>query len=229
MKTASTIKRTLTTAQKKICAASQKWVCGHCEIVLPASFEVDHIRPIWNGGTDDPANLVALCGSCHKEKTYKENSERTLAKRRLKDAEAFNHQFFSLFKTEPTVGIPKIFPAHLIKPIMQLSYATEDFTPLDSLKLPITQNAKFSPMFWTPLFNLFNMHVSDGPGIVGLQLKEGIESQLRDQVEAERRAKQLELERYEQQQYEKAKKARVKNLFEQYKFTGPKPNISTRG
>ena len=80
-------------------------------------------------------------------------------------------------------------------------------------------------MFWTPLFNLFNTRVSDGSGVVGLQLKDGVENQLRGHVAARRVAKQAEIERYEQHQYEKAKKARVMNLFEQFKFTGPKKNI----
>lgn len=31
--------------------------------------QVDHINPIFKGGTDEPANLQTLCVSCHAEKT----------------------------------------------------------------------------------------------------------------------------------------------------------------
>jgi len=36
-------------------------LCGH------SAEEVDHITPLAYGGTDDPANLRALCRSCHVE------------------------------------------------------------------------------------------------------------------------------------------------------------------
>lgn len=53
-------KRTLTASQKKLCAASQAWKCKHCNCILPASFEIDHVLALIDGGTDDPANLVAV-------------------------------------------------------------------------------------------------------------------------------------------------------------------------
>ncbi len=74
--------RTLTVSQKKIVAADQRWRCDACDCLLPAAYEVDHITPLWNGGTDDRHNLVAKCGSCHKDKTYRENCQRTLDRRR---------------------------------------------------------------------------------------------------------------------------------------------------
>ena len=76
------MRRTLTVSQKKIVAAEQAWQCLHCHSLLPASFEVDHVNPLWNGGTDERSNLVALCGTCHTEKTYRENSDRVLNRRR---------------------------------------------------------------------------------------------------------------------------------------------------
>jgi 5-methylcytosine-specific restriction enzyme A len=47
--------------------------------------QVDHVTPKTKGGTDDDANLQAICDECHKAKTTQEAAEaqgRT-AKRRL--------------------------------------------------------------------------------------------------------------------------------------------------
>lgn len=57
---------------RKLVAAGQKWQCGTCRDLLAASFEVDHIVPVCNGGTNDPKNLVALCRNCHGEKTMQD-------------------------------------------------------------------------------------------------------------------------------------------------------------
>lgn len=35
--------------------------------------QVDHITPKSRGGTDDPANLQAICIECHKAKTARES------------------------------------------------------------------------------------------------------------------------------------------------------------
>lgn len=45
---------------------------------------VDHILPVSEGGTDDPANLQSLCAPCHAAKTGTEHRRRALA-RRLED------------------------------------------------------------------------------------------------------------------------------------------------
>lgn len=47
---------------------------GLCEICLrdgrvTEGREVDHIRPIKDGGTDDDDNLQLLCVACHERKT----------------------------------------------------------------------------------------------------------------------------------------------------------------
>ena len=57
---------------KRWVAAQQDWKCGHCKNKLPASFEIDHIKALCNGGTNNRDNLVALCRNCHGEKTLKE-------------------------------------------------------------------------------------------------------------------------------------------------------------
>lgn len=45
--------------------------CEHCwpKGIITTATEVDHIKPLHKGGTDDPDNLQSLCGPCHKHKT----------------------------------------------------------------------------------------------------------------------------------------------------------------
>jgi hypothetical protein len=65
-------KRNVTNGQKKYIASIQKWRCGHCNELLDASYEVDHILALYKGGTNELNNLVALCRNCHGIKTTKE-------------------------------------------------------------------------------------------------------------------------------------------------------------
>jgi len=65
--------RKWTTTDKKIVGARQSWRCHTCDTLLPASYEVDHVIPLWNGGIDDlQLNAVALCNTCHAQKTIHE-------------------------------------------------------------------------------------------------------------------------------------------------------------
>jgi 5-methylcytosine-specific restriction protein A len=38
---------------------------------------VDHIVPLWKGGSDEPENKQTLCDPCHAEKTAQEAAERS--------------------------------------------------------------------------------------------------------------------------------------------------------
>lgn len=58
---------------KKFVAANQKWSCNHCQHILDASYEIDHIIPVYQGGTNDIGNLQALCRNCHGKKTLNDN------------------------------------------------------------------------------------------------------------------------------------------------------------
>lgn len=64
--------RNVTNLMKKTVAANQKWSCAHCNEMLDSSYEVDHTLALFNGGTNDMDNLVALCRNCHGKKTMKE-------------------------------------------------------------------------------------------------------------------------------------------------------------
>lgn len=65
-------KRAVSESLKKIIAASQKWTCAHCQQLLPATYEVDHIKALYLGGTNERDNLQALCPNCHRSKGVEE-------------------------------------------------------------------------------------------------------------------------------------------------------------
>ncbi len=53
-------------------------LCVMCEHdgVVSASVEVDHIKPLWEHGTDARSNLQGLCITHHRAKTEEENKRR---------------------------------------------------------------------------------------------------------------------------------------------------------
>jgi len=65
-------KRNVTGLMKKRVAASQSWKCGTCSSILDETYEVDHRLALFNGGSNDMSNLVALCPGCHRKKTVEE-------------------------------------------------------------------------------------------------------------------------------------------------------------
>jgi hypothetical protein len=69
----SSNKRSVSETKKKYVAAHQNWKCQKCRQQLTAWFEVDHVKRLDQGGTNDINNLVALCRNCHGEKTSMEN------------------------------------------------------------------------------------------------------------------------------------------------------------
>ena len=62
-------KRNVSQVKKKFVAAQQKWICHECQEVLEATYEVDHVIELHDGGSNDISNLVALCRNCHGKKT----------------------------------------------------------------------------------------------------------------------------------------------------------------
>lgn len=68
----TTEKRSVTNLMKKKVAADQQWKCGGCGETLDESYEVDHKLALYKGGSNDAANLVALCRNCHGKKTMAE-------------------------------------------------------------------------------------------------------------------------------------------------------------
>jgi 5-methylcytosine-specific restriction endonuclease McrA len=61
---------------KKIVASQQHWNCKKCKNILDATYEVDHIISLEDGGNNDIQNLQALCRNCHGKKTMEDNIKR---------------------------------------------------------------------------------------------------------------------------------------------------------
>lgn len=55
-------------------AWSQGYRCNRCKEVLHYTFEIDHIQPLFDGGSNDESNLQALCAQCHRIKSIDERS-----------------------------------------------------------------------------------------------------------------------------------------------------------
>jgi 5-methylcytosine-specific restriction endonuclease McrA len=62
-------KRAYSTTHRIEIAYKCKYKCNMCDIMLPSTFEVDHIVELQDGGKDEYSNLQALCCNCHAEKT----------------------------------------------------------------------------------------------------------------------------------------------------------------
>ena len=69
LKTVKVKKRKVSETTKKVVAANQKWHCAMCQNILDASYEIDHIVPLYKGGDNSINNLQALCRNCHGKKT----------------------------------------------------------------------------------------------------------------------------------------------------------------
>lgn len=54
----------------------QEWKCKTCLDPLEPTAQVDHVTPLWKGGSNADDNLQILCVRCHAEKTQHENTYR---------------------------------------------------------------------------------------------------------------------------------------------------------
>lgn len=65
-------------AAMKRLARERPRMCAECHRhgLVRIGEELDHIVPLWKGGSNDPANLQWLCKPCHAEKTAREAAER---------------------------------------------------------------------------------------------------------------------------------------------------------
>ena len=70
------VKRYVSPFEAKRVAARQGWKCGACKQTLDATYEIDHVTPLFRGGTNDSSNLQALCRSCHISKSAGEAARR---------------------------------------------------------------------------------------------------------------------------------------------------------
>jgi len=58
-----------TNREIEIILARQERRCRHCSKRLGDNFQIDHIRPISQGGSNDISNKQALCPNCHAKKS----------------------------------------------------------------------------------------------------------------------------------------------------------------
>ena len=77
MQTIVPLERVWGSLEARVVGARQKWRCNICSEVLPATFELDHITPLWRGGSNClETNSQLICCSCHSMKTLHENIQR---------------------------------------------------------------------------------------------------------------------------------------------------------
>ena len=72
--------RAVSKAQRKAVIDRQDGICKRSYCDAPA-VDVDHVLPLWSGGSNANDNLEALCTDCHKQKTAAEAKARAKAKR----------------------------------------------------------------------------------------------------------------------------------------------------
>ncbi len=65
-------KRNVTGAMKKKVGADYSWKCASCKDILDEGYQVDHIKPLFAGGSNDISNLQPLCAKCHAKKSFNE-------------------------------------------------------------------------------------------------------------------------------------------------------------
>lgn len=66
-------KRYVLSNSKKSVYRDQGHNCAKCQLKLPISYQIDHIVPLYQGGSNDEDNLQALCPTCHSEKTVEDD------------------------------------------------------------------------------------------------------------------------------------------------------------
>lgn len=70
-----------------------KFTCQYCGASAPeVILEVDHIKPVSKGGTDDLMNLVTACRNCNRGKTNRELSDDTAVERQKQQLDALQER-----------------------------------------------------------------------------------------------------------------------------------------
>ena len=67
-------KRQVSTSLRQWVIDSQENQCASCNAFLEETCQVDHIDPLWHGGSNLSSNLQALCPNCHARKSRVEQS-----------------------------------------------------------------------------------------------------------------------------------------------------------
>ena len=85
----------------------QDFVCAICTNKIPVEYHIDHIVPLWSGGTNDRSNLQGVCVTCHGAKTGAEARARTEHKQRKQRSVMYKLATRLLFLMRRFVGVRK--------------------------------------------------------------------------------------------------------------------------
>lgn len=93
-------KRHYSTTHRIEIAYKSKYKCNACDIILPPTFQIDHIVELRHGGKDEYDNLQALCPNCHSLKTRANDLKRSKVFERefTKRAKLMEENAFDKFK-----------------------------------------------------------------------------------------------------------------------------------
>ena len=72
-------RKKLSEPERRKIAIKQDWNCanpdGKCTLKGKLQeYDIDHIKPLCQGGQDDPSNFQAICPACHRRKTERDLS-----------------------------------------------------------------------------------------------------------------------------------------------------------
>jgi hypothetical protein len=93
-------KRAYSTTHRIEVAYRTKYCCASCKMLLPPTFEIDHIIELRDGGKDEYTNLQALCPNCHSIKTRANTlkKNKVFAKEFTKRVEIMEENAFDTFR-----------------------------------------------------------------------------------------------------------------------------------
>lgn len=93
-------KRHYSTTHRIEIAYKSEYKCNACKLLLPPTFQIDHIIELRHGGKDEYDNLQALCPNCHSLKTRANDLKRSKVFERefTKRAKVMEENAFDNFK-----------------------------------------------------------------------------------------------------------------------------------
>lgn len=91
----------------------QDFKCALCHYKIPVDFNIDHVVPLWDGGTNDRSNLQGVCVACHGAKTETEARARCERKRRQRRSVMYKLATRLLLLMRRFVGVRKRAPRSL--------------------------------------------------------------------------------------------------------------------
>ena len=113
------------------CAKIPNYVCPILDKLFDeAGYDIDHILPLADGGSNDISNLQALCPSCHRVKTARENRERDRLLRKGGGSPATSSGASSVV-SEPRVSEPT---AQLITEFSRVKHRVADYISMHYTK-----------------------------------------------------------------------------------------------